>query len=446
MKKILHYIWVLLLFVSCNSNDKIKERLVNAYNDMSNEDYTNEINLLFKENPKNFYVNTDIGYLYLLNNDLEKAENHFIIAEKNRIKKDKEWNYKLFCGLADLKFVQGDWQKSLGYSEQAMDSGSDDQSAIRLTAAKSALKLKKFEESLNFYKYSYENYPEFFVSQDWNDMSELSILYEDYEFTYDIWMQYWKMYGYEPGLGLRISVLAGKLSRKAESFLASFIDLDYQRSMGLIGEKEQSEYLEKVKDLNVESKLVEIISAYISSDWNNVSEIRDTSVIASFLYLSARIESKSITQGEFESYIELLPYFHNHPQYFDRAIKSGLSHPDLTKQFFIEKAIIYSSPGVSRQYRDQLGLFIGLNEEQLPYFLIPQEIRNIEKDYIDDRDLEGLRPLIHFLNLPQVYATKDAIAVLTNLKRDPVVEQYIKLIEESATGVLKLRLRAILEA
>lgn len=441
--------WLLFLFLSCNNNENIKKELNDAYTNLNDTEYFAELNRLIEEYPENYYVNIDMGYLYLLNNDFANAEKHLRTAEANVVKKDKEWGYKLYSALSDLTYLKGMWDDSVSYGEMALSLDENDHATISRTIAKSYLKLKKFEKSYEYFKVAYEEYAKHFTSQDWNDLSELAILYEDFDFAYDLWMRFWMLNGYEPGLGVRISVLSGKNGDKIESFVNSFIDLDYQNELGLLEKNDLKSYLDKVKGINSSSVLNNALNYYINKDWYKAYELlrglESKSVALKFLLVSCKIEDGSVTNEEFNDYIDILPYFYNHPQFFNRAIKTGLKHDKYSKEFFLEQAILYSNNSDRKRYREQLGMLAGLGREQVPYFLISQEIRNLGNEYRMKKDLELLRPLIHFLNIKEVYTTESAMKVLKVLSGDPVVHEYLTLIEESAEGILKVRLRTILK-
>ncbi len=440
---------LLLLVTACSkNNNEIQQKLVDAYNNLDEKGYILRLNELDEQFPENFYINIDLGYYYLLNSDYYNANTRFSNAEKNRIKKDREWNYKLYGGIADLRYVQGNWYSVIEAGEKALINNPDDPSVIKLTMAKAFSSVKDYETGYRFYKEVYAEHPGFLKYNDWDSLSELSILQKDKDFTYSLWMDYWKRHGYDPGLGIRISILSGNLGNQKESLLTSFIDLDFQKSLGLIQKKDLDFFLQEVEQFDVDEKLKEGLSHYINSSWPDAIDAfayrEGEPIVLTFLRLSSKIENNDINQKDIDDYLNLEPYFYNHPYFYHRLLKSGKKISMYSELEIIEKAIVYSSKNFSYQYRAALGKSIGLEDNQITHLLVPMEIENHSMEYKKNGDLEKLRPLIHFLNIPSVYSTNDAISELSILSRDPVVRNFLALIEKDSIGILEARLESIL--
>lgn len=440
--------WLLFLFTACNNQNEIQHKLVNAYNNLNENEYIQIVLDLDAENPGNFYINVDLGYIYLLNSDYENAEKSFDIAEKNRKKRDRDWNYKLYSGLADLRYYQSNWISTIEVGKKALEMNTTDPGVIKLTLAKASSNLHNSQESFKYYKEAYLEHPGFLDHSDWNRLSELAILYKDFSFTYSLWMNYWKMFGYEPGLGLRISVLSGKLGNQEESILSGFIDLDFQRAFGLIQKHEQDGFISKVREFDISEDILDGLTFYADSNWSaaekSFSSLKGDFLVLTFLRLSSLIEQDLATQEDIDNYLTLQPYFYKHPLFYHRLLISGKEIAGYNKIELMEQAIVYSKVNLSLQYRNDLGKAIGLKDNFITHFLIPLEIKNINSEYKINGDLQKLRPLIHFLNIPYVYSTNEAITVLTTLAKDTKVRKFLTLIEKNAEGILDARLKVIL--
>ncbi len=228
-------IWLISMLTGCVDQGEIQQKLLDAYNNSNGDEYLVKVLELNDQYPDNFYINIDLGYIYLLKNDFYSAKKYLETAQGNRIAKDAEWNYKLYGALSDLHYAQERWQDSIDAGLTALENNSQDPIGIKLTIARAYSQIDNLEQGYSAFKEVFMEQPELLKYSDWNNISELSIRFQDFDYTYTLWMEYWRRHGYEPGLGLRISVLSGKLGRVDESLITGFIDLDFQLAYNLIG-------------------------------------------------------------------------------------------------------------------------------------------------------------------------------------------------------------------
>ncbi len=111
-----------------------------------------------------------------------------------------------------------------------------------------------------------------------------------------------------------------------------------------------------------------------------------------------------------------------------------------------ELVLLYADKNTADHYRMELGRSEGLDSESIEHFLVRPEVENHILRYKKDGDLQHLKPIIHFLNIPEVYSTDAAIEQMKILSRDPVVNKFLNLLLEEAEGILKARLISILGA
>ncbi|WP_156888470.1 tetratricopeptide repeat protein [Spirochaeta cellobiosiphila] len=452
MKKIVLKILIITIILnSCSNENVIKQKLQDEYSQSSKQEYFNYLLKMKEKNPNSFYINTDLGLRYLLDSKLAEAEESLSAAEKELIDSDSVWTYKLYAGLSSLEYRKNNYTNTIDFGRKALDNDKNDSAGVNIIIARSLVKFNKNAEAFERMKHVYNNNVNLMKYDDWNFLSELAINQEETNYAYKLWLDYWKRNGYQPSLGLKLSLISGLNGNATQSLLYSYIDMDYQLSLQYIDEQSMEAYISKLKTIEGSpDEVVDLLTFYKNKKYNEVISIIKKvpdNLVTDFIELISLNQINQFNLSDYNKFINLIPYYYNHPIFWKNLIDMGTSlNQDIPLRFY-ELGILYSETNTANKYRESIAKNNGVSEEFATYMLVPQEVQSILSNYIGNQNVEILRPLVHFLNLPKVYSTQEAIEKLKLLQKSDIkVKKYLELVKDESTGILKTRLEEILAA
>ena len=403
-------------------------------------------------NPAFFESKLDLASFYYISNDSKESWKYLLKSEPLLSSADNK-NKALFYGLyATLSFDDNDFEKAWEYVQKALSIKKEGEKYGYL-AGQIQLAREQKEDALALFERTYSTVPELITAQQLRAYMYLLATGRNYVKCREILELYFEKGTYFSGLGLFASGVYEHVGEWQKSIFSAYLDYEYQASYGNANDTKFLENLSALEkklpeaDRNGEAKkAVETLRDYYTN--KRISAL-DTDFFAyKYLSLKQKIENKTATQQDFNTFLSLEKYFTPFPVYYWLIWQCAKElEPQSAKQWIpiLEKIILLNSnTQFARNARIQLGMIQNLTESDSKKILLPNETEFFLNSFINTGKREFLQPVFELLSLPDCTYIYNALEMLRVTDMPLPLKNELKEELNTASGRLKDRLSFIL--
>jgi hypothetical protein len=404
--------------------------------------------------PNRLALKIDLGARSWAAGNFQQAEAYWARGETLAGTAGDALDAVLWADLAQAALVRGDTAKAVGYADRAVRFKDEKLGAI-LTRAKAHLARNEDKQALEDFKTGWETKRQTMTAADYGSYARALVADKNYALAFEVLENYRENRPYEPGTGLVESACLENLGRYDESVLAALVDVDYQRSRGLIASEQVIQNL-KTLETKIASRglppeksgltTVRAATAWVQGDYKKVdfdNNLLAASVDARFFRLNAQLRSGRVGDADLKAYANLEARFHDFPSYYLGLISYFRdTRKDYKNEGFAalaERLVNLASSGpFAAEGRSAMALAWSVPSDQAPLLLTRTEI---------DRALPGDPKMVKLL------ATSDnpsvQYAVVRHQQWAAASAEFRSLLtslEASSSGRVKERLNLVLQS
>lgn len=326
--KLLSYICIIcisLVFFSC------KNQAQEEFNSIANSRKSGvEIVKLVKEfeikHPRHFESKLLLAEYFISVNDVDNAYDYLKRAEvvkKYADKKQKDsYLTKMYGQLATIEFSKKEYDVAEVYIKNAIKYDKQHTQGYEYMLGHLQVIKKNSVQALKLFDDIYSNQPELATANDLQTYMYLLAEAERYDDCITIINKYMPTGQWFAGLGSFASTVFEKNGMLQESLLCAFLEYEYNSSMTVTEDEKFLKNMDSVEQLCKENGTSEIVMPVLflirnlyTSNENYTLEIHDN-FISEYLILRNKINSKTVTENDFQILLSLEPYFRNFPIYY----------------------------------------------------------------------------------------------------------------------------------
>lgn len=328
IKKLLSYICLTcmsLVLFSC------KNQVQEEFNSITNSKKSDvEIVRLVKEfeikHPKHFESKLLLAEYFISVNDVDNAYDYLKRAEvvkKYADKKQKDsYLTKMYGYLATIEFSKKEYDAAETYIKNAINYDKQHTQGYEYMLGHLQVIKENNEQALKLFDDIYSNQPELATASDLQTYMYLLADAERYEDCTTIINKYMATGQWFAGLGSFASTVFEKDGMLQESLLCAFLEYEYNSSMTVPEDAKFLKNIDSVEQLCKENGTIEIVQPVLSlirnlytNNENVTLEVHDN-FISKYLIIRNKINSKTVTENDFQILLSLEPYFRNFPIYY----------------------------------------------------------------------------------------------------------------------------------
>lgn len=443
------------IFYSCSKDDSYSKLMES---NLQGEILLQKLNLFEKEHTEDFRSKIDLANYFILTGDYNSCYEYLLRAEsviKNCPSGAEGKKYKtLLYGMrAQIELYSGNYELAHFYVDKAIKIDKIANKKYNYTKANIYLAQNNKEKAFELFNKTFEKIPDELTTDDKRAYMYLLADAEQYEKCRTILEDFFDDGSYFFGLGSFASGIYEKVSDYEKSILSSYFDYEYFSCFNSLDKNKFLENLDSfITGIKSPEKIFQIKDTidFIKSRVEPSIESNYTTDFfpAKFINLSNKIRDNEFSLSDVQDFLALEVYFSDFPSYYWNAwnafcqvdeTKKKTYLPLLNKVILIGKNNLYIDKA-----RVELGKTAGLSESDSRKILLTYEIEQILNAFNESGNESLLEPIYELLNLPENDYELNALAILKNYNRKPMVSKVFQEKLKSSHGRLQERLKYVL--
>lgn len=443
------------VFYSCSKEDFYSQLMES---NLQGEALLQELNLFEKEHTEDFRSKVDLANYFILAGDYNTCYEYLLRAEsviKNCPGGNEGKKYKtLLYGMrAQVELYSGNYDLAHSYVDKAIKIDKTKSNKYNYIKANIYLAQNDKEKALELFDKTFKIIPDELTTDDKQAYMYLLADTERYDECQIVMEDFFNDGLYFFGLGTFASGIYEKVGDYEKSLLSSYFDYEY---FSCFNSLDKSKFLENLNSvitgIKSPEKLFQIKDTidFVKSRVDPSFENNYTSDFfpAKFITLSNKIRDNLFTSSDVQDFLDLEVYFSDFPSYYWNAWNAFCQVDESKKKSYLpllNKVILIGKNNLYiEKARYELGKVAGLSDEDSKKIILTHEIEQILNAFYESFDETLLEPIYDLLNLPENDYELNALVILKDYKKNPILSKVFQEKLQSSQGRLQERLKYVL--